>query len=104
MQTHHQIDQRSMLLARAIVAKIDGGDQHASLRRARAVNQRWQKQTPSALHEQWASILQKDWSFIRNVLLDESELGARLRQNNPFCGVISPHERWQIYRDFKSES
>jgi len=34
-----------------------------------------------------------------NILLDESEEGTRLRQIDPFCGILTPKERWEIYRE-----
>jgi hypothetical protein len=45
------------------------------------------------------AILQGSWPEIRSVLLDESEEGKRLRQNSPFCGILTPVERWAIYRE-----
>jgi len=44
-------------------------------------------------------ILQRPWPEIRNILLNESEEGTRLRQSDPFCGILTPAERWEIYRD-----
>ena len=37
----------------------------------------------------------------RAVLLDESEEGQRLRQSSPFCGILTPRERWAIYREHR---
>jgi hypothetical protein len=44
-------------------------------------------------------ILQRSWPEIRTNLLDDSEEGRRLRQNDPFCGILTPVERWEIYRE-----
>ncbi len=99
MRTHGQIDERSWRLARAIADKLEAGDLTAGLARARAVNRRWREQAPSRLHGDWAEILQGDWPAIRAALLDESERGAQLRQNNPFCGILTPRERWAFYRE-----
>ena len=96
MRTHGQIDERSLRLARAVADKLETGDLTMGLERARAVNRRWREQSPSGLHDDWAEILRRDWPFIRVALLDESERGAQLRQNNPFCGILTPQERWGI--------
>jgi hypothetical protein len=37
---------------------------------------------------------------VRAVLLDESDEGQRLRQSDPFCGILTPEERWKIYREY----
>jgi hypothetical protein len=49
-------------------------------------------------------ILHRPWREIREILLDESENGQRLRQNDPFCGILTPQERWAIYRAFHEEN
>ena len=40
----------------------------------------------------------------RDMLLDESESGQRLRQSTPFCGVSTPRERWAIYKDWSERA
>ncbi len=101
MRTHQQIDQRSLRLARAVVEKLERGDPRTGIDLARENNRRWREMNPSRLHDAWATILSGEWTGIRAVLLDESERGAQLRQNNPFCGVLTPPERWAIYREFE---
>ncbi len=38
----------------------------------------------------------------RRVLLDESQEGRRLRQNDLFTDILTPQERWAIYEDFSN--
>jgi hypothetical protein len=104
MNTHAQVDHRSLRLAWTIVGKLEAGDVQAGIDRARSVNHRWRAQAASRLHDDWAAILQGDWPSIRRVLLDESERGAQLRQNNPFCGILTPQERWAIVREASHEA
>jgi hypothetical protein len=49
----------------------------------------------------WDTLLSRPWQEIKKSLLDLSEQGDRLRQNNPFCGVLTPQERWSIHRAFR---
>lgn len=98
MRTHQQIDQRSLDLARAIVEKIDGDPERKGLEKARATCRRWFQQTPEPAIREWMEILEHPWAEIRAILLDESEEGKRLRQSDPFCGILTPQERWAIYR------
>jgi hypothetical protein len=71
------------------------------LARAKATCQRWFEQRPLPAFREWLEILGRPWEEIRALLLDESELGQRLRQSDPFCGILSPQERWEIYRTYR---
>ena len=98
MGTHQDVEERSLAMARAIVARIDADPERAGLARAKAVLARWLHVHPNpALHE-WEQILERPWPEIREVLLDPGEEGRRLRQNDPFCGILTPRERWEFYR------
>jgi hypothetical protein len=98
MRTHEQIDQRSLAMAKAIVAKIDRDPTRAGLAKAEATCRRWLEKRPLPVFHEWLEILRRPWAEIRALLLDESELGRRLRQSDPFCGILTPEERWEIYR------
>ncbi len=98
VKTHDAIDRRSLTMARRIVAKIDDDPVRRGLEHAREVCARW-VQRGNLPAVEWMGILQRPWPEIRSILLDESEEGKRLRQNDPFCGVLTPVERWEIYRE-----
>ena len=100
MRTHAQIDERSLAMARTIVGKIDRDPKKAGLAKARAVCQRWFETRQSPAAREWLLILERPWEQIREVLLDDSEEGKRLRQSDPFCGILTPQERWNIYRQY----
>jgi hypothetical protein len=104
MRTHEQIDRRTVALARAVVEAIDRDPERAGLAKARETCARWHRLNPSPAIAEWLRILDRDWDAIRGVLLDPGEEGRRLRQSSPFCGVLSPRERWEIYRRFSDES
>ncbi|HPC57429.1 MAG TPA: hypothetical protein PK689_00365 [Kiritimatiellia bacterium] len=101
MKTHGKIDRRSLQMARAIAEKLESGSVQAGLEKARAVNRRWRRRMPTRFHEDWAEILQQGWPVIRAALLDPSERGVQLRQNSPFCGILTAQERWAFYRKRK---
>jgi hypothetical protein len=103
VKTHQEIDQRSLALAWAVVAKIDADATRAGLEHARGTCARWCRDNPAPALAEWSVILKKDWEQIRAVLLEETEEGQRLRQSSPFCGVLSASERWAIYQRFNSE-
>lgn len=47
----------------------------------------------------WAEILTGDLSSIAAFLTARSELAFELRQSSPFAGVLTPEERWRIWRE-----
>jgi len=100
MRTHADIDRRSLLLARAVAQRIDDDASRQGLERARQVCARWRAQSDSPAIQEWAAILAAPWEEVRPILLEESERGQRLRQSSPFCGVLTPRKRWQLYREF----
>ena len=89
MRTHQQIDERSLAMAKAIVARIDADPSRAGLAKARATCERWFRQRPLPAIREWLKILGRPWKEIRAVLLDDSEEGQRLRQSDPFCGILN---------------
>jgi hypothetical protein len=100
MKTHEEIDQRSLAMARRIVDRIDRDPGRAGLEKARANCSRWFAIRPEPAIAEWSQILRKPWEEIRTILLDDSEEGRRLRQSDPFCGILTQVERWAIYREF----
>ncbi len=105
MRRHEGIDRRSLELARAVVAKIDSDPTRQGLKRAAAVCERWLAQSDgNPACREWRSVLAGSWRQVRSVLLDESEEGVRLRQSSPFCGVLTPRERWSVYRSCRDEA
>jgi hypothetical protein len=98
MKDHDAIDRRSLAMARQIVAKIDADPRREGLEHARSVCARWVERGNVPAKE-WLEILRSPWSEIRTILLDDSEESRRLRQSDPFCGILDPRERWEIYRE-----
>ena len=101
MRTHQDIDRRSLEMVRRIVAKIDADPERRGLAHAKRVCDRWVAQGIRSARE-WQTILERPWEEVRAVLLEESDEGQRLRQTDPFCGILTPQERWTIYREAKS--
>ena len=85
-------------MARRIVAKIDADPRREGLEHARGVCARWLSRGNVPARE-WQLILQRPWPEIREILLGDTEESRRLRQNDPFCGILAPAERWEIYRE-----
>ena len=96
MPAHSVIDQRSLLLARAVAERIDRIP--ALLDQARA----WAARHNAPALLEWQAILRGTWPEIKATLLRPDQEGQRLRQSSPFVGILTPSERWALYRDTPS--
>lgn len=98
MRTHQAIDRRSREMVRRIVEKIDADPTRAGFEHAKRTCRRWVEQGNVSARE-WLTLLERPWEEVRLILLDESDEGQRLRQTDPFTGILTPQERWEIYRE-----
>lgn len=105
MQSHRDIDERALVLAQRIADVIDADPTRKGLQQARQTCRRWQQilgKRERANADEWAAILKQPWEDIRRILLDSGPNSTRLRQNSPFCGILSNQERWRIIKEFAS--
>ena len=98
VRSHQDIDRRSLEMVRRIVSRIDADPERKGLAHAKSVCERWVAQGIASAKE-WLNLLDRPWEDVRVILLDESDEGQRLRQTDPFVGILTPTERWQIYRE-----
>jgi len=96
---HWYHDAVSLEMARRVAARLRASPE--LLRVAQENLERWSRlnaSTPSLLHcyEEWRKILERPLADICAALCAETDEGARLRQNSPFAGVLSPVEVWEI--------
>jgi hypothetical protein len=87
-------------MVRRIVAKIDADPDRLGLAHAKSVCERWVAQGIASASE-WQALLDKPWAEVRAILLEDGDEGQRLRQTDPFCGILTPSERWQVYREMR---
>ena len=62
MKTHQDIDQRSLTMARAIVARIDADP----LTQAKDLCQRWYRERNAPAYREWLDILERPWTRGKN--------------------------------------
>jgi hypothetical protein len=48
----------------------------------------------------WRHILSQPVAEVIEVLLSRDEKARHLRESSPFCGLLTPKERWRIYESF----
>lgn len=97
---HLRIDERSIALHRAIARKLIASPELVEV--ALGNIRRWLEQgSGSALYlREWNDILQKPIEEIAELIVSKSEHMCELRQSTPFCGILTPRERWKIYESF----
>jgi len=101
MISHRQIDERSLAFGRAIAARLV--EQPELIVQARANLTRWlitcSAGVRPALHE-WLAVLDGPSDEIIALLTAGDERATRLRQSNPFAGLLLNEERNRILREF----
>ena len=96
---HAGIDRRVLEMTRVIVEKID---RDRALVRVGLENiERWTQQKGGYLpqcHAEWKELVESHpWERLREILLEESDEGQRLRSSHPFTGILTEDERDAIY-------
>ena len=89
---------RALDRARIVVDRIDAD---ASLFNVAHENlERWRRLhgTLSCANEEWEQILKRPWGEIREILLEESDEGQRLRSTHPFRGIVTEEKGLEIMR------
>ena len=73
-----------------------------TLQRARRNLSGMQSRNPHAdsLLSEWDEILDRPVEAIVAAMLDPGQRACDLRKVTPFAGVLKPHERTRVYRDF----
>ena len=99
MLTHGRIEERSILLRRVIAQRVS--ENPALLDAARANLRRWVGRDGGRLYwTEWENMLKGSLDDLLAFMVSPSEKARRLRQSSPFCGILTPRERWKIYESF----
>jgi hypothetical protein len=103
MPHHRHIDQRSLAFGRAIAGRLTGHPEY--IERARTTLLRWMSTSAPAVRpalQEWLSVLEGSQDELIAILTGTDERSVRLRQSNPFTGVLPEPERIRIIRQFCS--
>ena len=97
---HPHIDARSLAMAKIIVKRIDADPTLIEVAHRNLQREERRRGRLSLASREWKEILTRPWSEVREILLDESDEGQRLRSSRPFAGVVTEEERLEIIRRF----
>jgi hypothetical protein len=103
MSRHELIDQRSLAFGRAIASRIVADP--VAIQRARATLARWMITCSPGVRAtllEWEAALEGPVDGVMTLLTSTDERATRLRQSNPFTGVLSTDERNDILRHFRT--
>ena len=97
---HPHIDARSLAMAKIIVERIDADPTFIEVAHRNLENEERHSGRLSQASREWRQILTRPWAEVREVLLEESDEGQRLRSSKPFAGIVSEEERLEIIRRY----
>jgi hypothetical protein len=103
MRDHRLIDERSLAFGRAIAERLRQRPELVD--RARATLQRWLSTSAASVRpalEEWQVALSGPVDGVIALLTGTDERAVRLRQSNPFAGVLSQSERNRILKQFEA--
>ena len=95
---HPEIDRKVLALTRMAVAHIDENPKLLAIGLENI--ERWTrlKGYLPLCHAEWKELIETHpWERLREILLEESDEGQRLRSSHPFVGIVTPEERATIY-------
>ncbi len=97
MDAHQLAEERSLAYHRVIATRLLRDPNVLQAARQRVAG--WLAE-PGSLYraQRWREILDGDPDAVAAFLGTRSELADELRQSSPFAGVLSPAERWEIWR------
>ena len=97
---HRHIDARTLAMAKIIVERIDADPTLIEAAHRYLENERRRHGRLSQASRKWKEILTRPWAKVREMLLEESDEGQRLRSSKPFAGIVTEDERLKIIRRF----
>ena len=100
---HLRNDRRSVLLHRAIAQKLLTSPKMVLAKARGHITVMAQNPRTRRYADLWFRLLDLPIPALAERLTEFSEEMAALRQCTPFAGVLTPQERWQIYRKFRED-
>lgn len=96
---HGDIDKRVLEMTRVIVGKVDRDPE--LVRTGLESIERWTRHKGGYVpqcHTEWKTLIETHpWERLREMLLEESDEGQRLRSSHPFTGLLTQDERDAMY-------
>jgi hypothetical protein len=100
---HQRLDRRSLALHRAIAGKLRADP--ALIAIALENLDRWslKRGRSQPYWDAWREILSRPLAQVLDLMVENSERMAAMRQATPFAGILAPKKRWAIYEEFEQQ-
>jgi hypothetical protein len=96
---HMRLEERSLALHEEIARRLSASPKLIEIAKENIA--RWvEKDGELPPWKEWREILDRPLTEIIGALTSRDEKATHLRQSSPFCGILSPRERWRIYESF----
>ena len=93
---------RSIALHKAIAEKIKADESLLDIARQNLKNWGERDSRSNPYLDEWQRILGLSVTEILATIVADNERMEALRQATPFCGILTPSERWGIYEAFSA--
>lgn len=98
---HSRNNWRSVQLHQAIAQKLIVSPESVLAKARKHVAVMKQNPRTERYADGWTSLLDLPVPILAERLTEFTEEMVALRQCTPFAGVLTPQERWQVYRQFR---
>jgi hypothetical protein len=96
---HMRLEERSLALHEEIARRLSASPELIEIAKENIA--RWaERDGELPPWKEWKEILGRPVAEVIRVLRAKDEKARHLRQSSPFCGILSPMERWRIYESF----
>ena len=102
-RSHQWVDARDLKMARLIAEKVRRSP--AKFQEAVETLKGWRRTlrpVPEAVLE-WERIFRRHTrEEVLQIFTQNNEEGQRLRQSDPFCGILTEEQRWRFLREYEA--
>jgi len=93
---------KSTMLLQVLQKLIDSGTRRQNILYVNFEEPAFMSSLSVAFLLEWRKILADSLENIIDQMVSPDERGRYLRQSSPFCGILTPRERWEIYESFEA--
>ena len=98
---HMRLEERSIALHREIAKRVRANPELIAMV-GKNIEQWIEKSGEIPVWNEWRKILRRPIDQIIDMMVSPGEKARQLRQSTPFCGILTPKERWKIYESFET--
>lgn len=102
MNRHRLLEQRSLMLHRAMADKLRADPTLIEIARTNIARWKSRNAFPQPYLDEWLAVLDRGLDETIAFMCEDSAQARRLRQSSPFAGILTPRERWSLLREARA--